>query len=325
MRKLFVMKKLLLAIGLVCSAMWANAQEAAKIGIKNLEYDALKKIVIKNPDKDTYLKEGAFVLDNGNPPYIFKFSDGKERRIYLYKVLETTEMKEVAALMVFTTPKDGKKINLVVPNPLAEKEVWGKYIDDLKEGEKTISGFSSCVAFVLAKEYTGGGAAKEAGSEDKYEYCFPATALVTMADGSQKAIDAVKVGDKVMAYNATTHSPETTLVENIQVHDKKSYPLVKALLVNAQEQVTAAVQSVAQQFVSLEATANHPVLTSAGKTNMGDLKAGSLVLLYDQETKSYQNYQVFAVKKDFSYVTKVYNLQTDKDNYLVNSIVVLEK
>ena len=50
--------------------------------------------------------------------------------------LKIDALKEIANLLVFTTPKDGKRINLVVPNPLAEKETWGKYIDDLKDGEK---------------------------------------------------------------------------------------------------------------------------------------------------------------------------------------------
>jgi hypothetical protein len=103
------MKKVLLVFGLVCSTLFAKAQEVAKVGIKNADYDALKKIAVKNPDKDTYIKEGAYVLDNSNPPYVFKFSDGKERRIYLYKVLETAEMKEMGSLMVFTTPKTVKK------------------------------------------------------------------------------------------------------------------------------------------------------------------------------------------------------------------------
>jgi uncharacterized protein YegL len=51
------MKKVLLVFGLVCSTLFAKAQEVAKVGIKNADYDALKKIAVKNPDKDTYIKE----------------------------------------------------------------------------------------------------------------------------------------------------------------------------------------------------------------------------------------------------------------------------
>ncbi|WP_052354238.1 Hint domain-containing protein [Flectobacillus major] len=318
------MKKIVLIIGLVCSTIFANAQEAEKVGIKNTEYEVLKKVSIKNLDKDTYIKEGAFVLDNSNPPYVFKFSDGKERRIYLYKVLEAAGMKELGSLMVFTTPKDGKKINLIVPNPLAEKEVWGKYIDDLKDGEKAIMGFSSCVAFVLAKEFTGGASGSGHGDEDKYEYCFPASANVTMADGSAKAIDQVQVGDQVMAYNAKTKMAEKTIVDKVQVHENKQFPLVKALLVSATDDAYASTNN-DFQLVELEATANHPVMTTAGTTKMGNLKVGEQVLMYNTDNKSFTNYKVFATKADFRKVEKVYNLLTTKDNYLINSIVVLEK
>lgn len=318
------MKKVLLVFGLVCSTLFAKAQEVAKVGIKNADYDALKKIAVKNPDKDTYIKEGAYVLDNSNPPYVFKFSDGKERRIYLYKVLETAEMKEMGSLMVFTTPKDGKKISLVVPNPMAEKEVWGKYIDDLKDGEKAINGFSSCVAFVLAKEFTGGASGAEHGAEDKYEYCFPETAVVTMADGSQKSIAAVKAGEVVMSYNTTTNKAETTLVDEVIEHDNKSFGIVKVLLSDAEDQAFASTQPLFQ-LTELEGTANHPVLTTIGHAKLGNLKVGEQVLMYNSDTHTFNRYKVFSTNSDYRTVEKVYNLRTANDKYLVNSIVVLEK
>ena len=58
---------------------------------------------------------------------------------------------------------------------------------------------------------------------------------------------------------------------------------------------------------------------------MGNLKVGEQVLMYNTDNKSFTNYKVFATKADFRKVEKVYNLLTTKDNYLINSIVVLEK
>ena len=81
------MKKLILFIISFIITLTTFAQEAEKMGIKSNEFEAVRKISIKNLDKDTYVKDGAFILDNSNPPYVFKFSDGIERRIYLYKVL----------------------------------------------------------------------------------------------------------------------------------------------------------------------------------------------------------------------------------------------
>jgi len=317
------MKKIIYFITLLCLSISVFAQEGEKMGIKLSEFEAVKKIVIKNLDKDTYVKDGNFILDNSTSPYIFKFSDGLERRIYLYKVLEVAGMKEIANLMIFTTPKDGKKISLVVPNPLAEKETWGKYIDDLKDGEKSVSGFSSCVAFVLAKEFSGV-AGEKGKEEDKYEYCFPAEAKVTMANGEIKNISEVKVGDFVTSYNANKKIAEPTIVEKVDIHENSEFDIVKVLLVDPSEMITASV-SVKYRLKELEATANHPIFTENGKTTIADLKVGQSVFVYDNETKKFKKFNVFITKAGTRKVNKVYNLITEKNSYLVNSVVVLKK
>lgn len=317
------MKKALLFITSFIITLTTFAQEAEKMGIKSNEFEAVKKISIKNLDKDTYVKDGAFILDNSNPPYVFKFSDGIERRIYLYKVLESAGMKEIANLMVFNTPKDGKRINLVVPNPLADKEVWGKYIDELKEGEKAVMGFSSCVAFVLAKEFSGVLAMKGK-EEDKYEYCFPATAQVSMADGNLKNISEVKIGDKVLSYNILTKKPQITIVQKLQIHENKQFDISRVLLIDPSQSMTASL-GVKYNLKALDATANHPILTDKGMVKMGDLKVGNQVYVFDSETNTFKNYKIFITQPSNSKVSKVYNLLTEKENYLINSVVVLKK
>ncbi len=317
------MKKIIYFITLLCFSTSIFAQEGEKMGIKLSEFEAVKKIAIKNLDKDTYVKDGNFILDNSTSPYVFKFSDGLERRIYLYKVLEVAGMKEIANLMIFTTPKDGKKISLVVPNPLAEKETWGKYIDDLKDGEKSVSGFSSCVAFVLAKEFSGV-AGEKGKEEDKYEYCFPAEAKVTMANGEIKNISEVKVGDFVTSYNANKKIAEPTIVEKVDIHENNEFDIVKVLLVDPSEMITASV-SVKYRLKELEATGNHPIFTENGKTTIADLKVGQSVFVYDNETRKFKKFNVFITKAGTRKVNKVYNLITEKNSYLVNSVVVLKK
>ncbi len=317
------MKKLILFVVIFITNFTIFAQETEKMGIKNSEFEAVKKISIKNLEKDTYVKDGDFILDNSNPPYVFKFSDGMERRIYLYKVMESAGMKEIANLMVFNTPKDGKRISLVIPNPLADKEVWGKYIDGLKDGEKAVMGFSSCVAFVLAKEFSGVLAMKGK-EEDKYEYCFPATAQVSMADGSLKNISDVKIGDKVMSYNVLTKKTEITIVQKAQIHENKQFYISRVLLIDPTQSMTASL-GVKYNLKSLDATANHPILTDKGMVKMGDLKVGNQVYIFDNETNTFKNYKIFITQPSNSKVSKVYNLVTEKENYLINSVVVLKK
>lgn len=317
------MKKIFYVIILFLISFTNFAQEGEKVGVKATEIEAIKKIVIKNLEKDTYVKEGNFILDNANPPYVFKFSDGVERRIYLYKVLESAEMKEIANLMVFTTSKDSKRINLVVPNPLAEKSVWGKYIDDLKDGEKAVMGFSACVAFVLTKEFSGGASSGNK-EEDKYEYCFPEDAKVTMADGSLKNISTVKAGDEVLSYNTYTKNTEITVVKKVNKHSDKAFNIVKILLIDPSETITASL-GIKYKLKELQATANHPIYTENGKVAIGKLTIGQEVLLYDSENSTFKKHKVFMTKASNRSVNKVYNLITEKDNYLINSVVVLKK
>ena len=317
------MKKLILFIVIFITKLTIFAQEVEKMGIKIADFEAVRKISIKNLEKDTYVKDGAFILDNSNPPYVFKFSDGMERRIYLYKVMESAGMKEIANLMIFNTPKDGKRINLVIPNPLADKEVWGKYIDELKDGEKAVMGFSSCVAFVLAKEFSGVLAMKGK-EEDKYEYCFPATAQVSMADGSLKNISEVKVGDKVLSYNTLSKKSQITTVQKVQIHENKQFDISRILLIDPTQSMTASL-GVKYNLKALEATANHPILTDKGMVKMGDLKVGNQVYVFDNETNTFKNHKIFITQPSNSKVSKVYNLLTEKESYLVNSVVVLKK
>lgn len=319
------MKKLLiLFFTFLVSFASFSQEEAEKGGITSADFDAVKKLTIKNPDKDTYVKQGNFILDNENPPYVFKFSDGIERRIYLYKILEATKMKDVGSLAIFTTPKDGKRIALCIPNPLAEKEVWGKYIDDLKDGEKAVMGFSSCIAFVLAKEFSGVALAAGDKKEDKYEYCFPADAKVKMADGTEKDIALVKTGDEVLSFNSLSEKSEMTKVEQVQIHSGKQFELVQITLTDPANALTASVNSTFSS-ISLEATANHPVMTAKGQSKMGNLSVGDEVIVFNPENQTFSAYKVFTTKINARKVGKVYNLHTDKDNYLINSVVVLEK
>ncbi|MDB5241331.1 MAG: hypothetical protein JWP57_1956, partial [Spirosoma sp.] len=54
---------------------------------------AVKAIKVANLDKDTYLKSGAFILDRyeERPAYVFNYTDGITRKIYLYKIFTVAD------------------------------------------------------------------------------------------------------------------------------------------------------------------------------------------------------------------------------------------
>jgi hypothetical protein len=302
---------------------FAFAQEE-KRGITKAEFYSVKMLTVNNLEKDTYIKtDKGFILDRyeSRPAYKFNFSDGIERRIYLYKVFEADKMKEVAMLAFFVTPKDGQILKLCIPNLMAQKEVWGLYIDDLKDNDKKISGFSTCVAFVLSREFSGGGEAGSKTSGEDYEYCFPADSQIKMADLSEKNIENVKIGEKIISINPQTKLTETAEITAIQVHENKDFALTGIVLFPVENEMVSLTGYTESIF--LEATPNHPVLTEAGKKIIGDLQTGDI--LYVFENQLVKKYQVAALFAKSRKVKRVYNLTTDKGTYLVNNMLIFGK
>lgn len=180
-------------LGLSPIVFGQDAKESRGITVE--EYAKAKTFTLKNLDEDTYVKfENNYILDRYQmkPPYIFKYSDGIERRIYLYKMLDNKTKQELAMLAIYYTPGNGKAINLCIPNAAAPKEVWVKYIDDLKEYGAKENGLLSAYSYVLSKEMSSllnsgsGQPVNTAGSKTDYDVCFPKDALVTLANGSEK-------------------------------------------------------------------------------------------------------------------------------------------
>jgi hypothetical protein len=317
------MKKLLLSLCPLLLALSLSAQDAEKRPITAAEYDAAKKLTVKNLEKDSYVKAGSFILDRSGDPFVFKFSDGTERRVYLYKLFETEKMAELGLFVIYTTPKDGKLRAFPVPSPDAPGDVWGKYIDDLKYGEDAMKGMASCVAFALTKSGVGGTpvAAKEG---EKIEYCFPATVQVTLADGRQKVITEVRAGDRLRSIDPVTKDHSETVVLKPQVHRGQAFSLTRVRLIDPAAQVTASTQS-GFDLRELEATANHPVLTSTGKKALGEVRVGEELFLMDAATQVLRAYRVFTVQPSYRRVEEVYNLITDRPTYVINGVVVFAK
>ncbi|MBO9637111.1 MAG: hypothetical protein J7576_03000 [Siphonobacter aquaeclarae] len=307
---------------LACALMLqAVAQDGEKRPITAAEYEAAKKITVKNLEKDTYVKAGSFILDRSGDPFVFKFSDGTERRVYLFKLFETEKMAELGMYVIYTTPKDGKFRAFPMPSPDAPGEVWGKYIDDLKYGEEAMKGMASCIAFALTKSGAGGtpAAAKEG---EKIEYCFPADALVTLADGSQQAISTIQKGEKILSIHAQTKQSETATVLGTDVHTGRSFSLTQLTLIDPAARVTASAAT-GWATTRLEATANHPVLTARGAMRMEEIRVGDT--LYVTENGTLKNYEVFLTQSHSRSTETVYNLVTDKGTYVVNGTVVMTK
>jgi hypothetical protein len=295
------------------------------------EYNKVKTFLPKNLDQDTYVKfENAYILDRYQmkPPYIFKYSDGIERKIYLYKLLDNKTKKELGMVAFYHTPGNSKTISLCIPTPTAPKEVWARYIDDLKEYGAQESGLLSSFSYVMSREmsalFTSGSAtsAPVAGSATDYDVCFPEDALVRMADGSEKQIKDIHAGDEVAAFDQKTGTLQTARVKEMHTHTDKVYTLTSVLLIS--NEPTASLNAYMPSVV-LEATPNHPVFTSNGRKTMETLEKGEYLYQYSSATGTFIKYEVMQVVTESRQVNKVYNLVTTQKNFLINNTVVLDK
>ena len=320
------MKKLLLTLYPLFLTLSLFAQEASeKRALTAAEYDAVKKVTIKNLEKDSYVKADKFILDRIGDPFVFKFSDGTERRVYLYKLFETEKMAELGMFTVYTTPKDGKLRMFAIPSSDAPSEVWGKYIDDLKYGEDAMKGLASCVAFALTKSGVGG-TPVVAQEGEKIEYCFPAEARVTLADGTTKAIADVQTGESVLSFNPKTKEAETATVQRVHVHANQSFKITRLTLVDPASLETARADE--GRFLvetTLEGTANHPVLTATGRKSLGEVRVGETLFWHEAGTNALKAYRVFTAQPAFRRTGTVFNLVTDQPTYLVNGVLVFRK
>lgn len=150
--------------------------------------------------------------------------------------------------------------------------------------------------------------------------CVAGDSLISMADGTQKQIKDINVGDKVWSYNATTQKLEETTVEGLFKVDRKEI-----------------VQITFADGTSLKITPDHPIFSERGwvaystesgriaypdvelqdqGTQIGDLIM-SLSLLFDKEIISMQY-----IEGEFeTYTLKVQN----NSNFFAQSILVHNK
>lgn len=89
--------------------------------------------------------------------------------------------------------------------------------------------------------------------------CLADDTMVTMADGSQKAIQNVRSGDVVLTLNEDTYTLEPNVVQHMQSNGVKE---------------TVRVRTSSREIV---ATPNHPFLANNTWINAGELKKGDLV------------------------------------------------
>lgn len=301
----------ILCCTLCLSAYGQESKRALTLG----EYDQIKSVSLKNVDKKTSIREKGFLFSRPSTNGVFSvpLNDGSERKIFLYKISEGTTPQGLGLLAVFSAPN--KQIQQCIPNTLAPKEVWAKYVEDLKNNNKTTDGFAVCMAYVLSQ--LGPDLAPESTKEeeDPNDFCFPAELFVNLADGTEKSIASIQVGDIVSGLK----EGKVTQVKKHQGTFSLTRLLIKP---NSQAWVSRKVQN---GLIALEVTPNHPILTLLGKAYVDQLKRKDWVFVHDVVSGRYVTAEIVDIQQNARTVPEVYSLTTEHGTYDVEGIVVLDK
>jgi hypothetical protein len=326
------MKYIILAAGLlVAGSFTLRAQDSASSRALTMdEYKKTASFVVKDLDKDTYVKfDNTYILDKGGfgKPYFITGDDGKKKRIDLYKLILKDGRVELGT-MIFYTNEKGQRWAACMPGYKADAKVWEKYFEDVHAVEKDEANFVLKLSYVLSKELgyllyrnaSGAGSkdvSREAGTYGN-DICFPGDMEVAMAGGVRKLLSEVKAGDVIVTLDQTTHQEKTVVVKALTTHAAKNYAITRLVLVAARE---TGEREIALTTRILEATPNHPM---PGGKKVGELAVGDMVLCSDGS--EYRLFTIWDKTEAAGGMQQVYNIVADEGNTLIlNGVMVKQK
>ena len=337
------MRKTILSIILLGCTYMVQAQGGAATAAAEAprvlsaeEYAKAKTFKVKDLDNDTYAKfENTYVLDRYEmrKPYFITGDDGLKKRIDLYKLIAKEGMQELGTMIYYTNEK-GTLYTAVLPGFRADAAIWKKYFEDIHAIDKEEKNFVLKLSYVLSKEFgfqqyksanQGKNLKAESGTYSN-NICFPGTQQVTMANGATKALKDIRPGDLVMTIDPLSRQANTVRVKELVAHEAENYAITSLLVVATQEQATATGTEVRMSSRVLQATPNHPMMTTTGKKPVGEIREGEQIICQDEQTYTYQTFTVFHKTEAAGGVQPVYNIVADGGStFMMNGVMVLQK
>lgn len=300
---------------------------AAGKALTMAEYEKAKGFSPGDLDKDSYVKfENAYILDRNDfgKPYFITGDDGLKKRIDLYKLIRKEGRIELGT-MIFYTTEGGKRYMACLPGFRADGKVWEKYFEDIHAIDREEKNFVLKLSYVLSRElgfqlYRAAAAGASSGRERESgtygnDICFPGDMQVTMSDGSRQSLRSVKAGDVVATVNPSTGEITSVRVKELTVHEAKNYAITRLLL------VSAAGEGREIKLLSrwLQATPNHPVMTSRGEKKAGELVVGDILLCPERFT-------VWDREEYAGGMQRVYNIvAAGGSTFIMNGVMVMQK
>ncbi len=159
-----------------------------------------------------------------------------------------------------------------------------------------------------------------------YEYqCFPAGTFIALAGGTQKEIEKIKEGDRVMGYSTEERRTLFVTVEKARVFDEHPNRLIEIGF--DETQPVASLKGWAEAIVfSIKLSPFHPVYSKEkGWIRASQLAPGYTVLYCPAGANEVREIKVKTVDQVRESVPVVYNIKTSSGNYFANGVLVHNK
>jgi hypothetical protein len=314
-----------------------NAQVTGTRPITMDEYVKAKAFVVKDLDKDTYVKAGTdYVLDRYEmrKPYFITGDDGLKKRIDLYKLIAKDGMQELGTQIFYTNEK-GKQFVAIQPNFNADSKVWERYFEDIHAIDKVETNFVLKLSYILSREMSfqlyksmnQGKDLKEESGTYGTDICFPGTQKVAMADGTVRLLSEIRAGDKVTTVDPVSKTPVASVVHKLIVHEAKNYAITSLLAVRATERLTKHAVEISLYAKVIEATPNHPMMTSHEvRKRIGDIEVGEKILCAETGSNKFEQYTVINTREKAGGSQQVFNMElAGGTTAVINNVMVLQK
>lgn len=141
--------------------------------------------------------------------------------------------------------------------------------------------------------------------------CVAAGTVVTLADGSRKAIETLKAGEAIQAWDEDSNTVVPAQIRQVLIHHDATYTLNRVQGGDGDE---------------IQITGNHPVYTKeSGWIPVAELTPGMTLYQLDHVSKSFVPTVVKGIIREESTSKVVYNLLTSEGNYFANDLLIHNK
>ena len=243
-------------------------------------------------------------------------SDG-QRTVKVNALIKESNYK-VCGWMLIYQKSGSQPIYFCIPTQASDQEVWQKSFTDLRDMRLSTDAY---LAYTWALQNLVGQLSKK---YDKIN--FSENTIITITDRSQKPIKKKKKGEQILCFDNFTNQTIVSEVSDLIVHNEISYNITRITVDNESQLLASTGKYLINSTFVLEATNNHPIITTEGIKTIGELTTKDRLLFHDINTNTFFDLPIIKKESNVKQVDKVFNIRLKNNiTYIANNLVVLMK